>query len=1176
MGSAKHIMAILALTPVLAMAGFVYKTDIEFASTGDFDGDGKADTILVDRATGAFRIGYQTAGTNFSWSRSRATGIESVDSVSIGRILSTNADALVAAGATANRINALSATNQTASTAPLSIFVPGIGPATVVATDIGGTGNTAHADLLVESCLNGVAPYRIHTQRNDGTNFTDRSTSVTNALWSRANSVTIKTGVTDRVAALVESAGTRLELYDLTSGNVSRITFAPVPPGSDYAVGRFTAQPYSQFLTYRPGTSNFVVFPITEGPTGTYAFGSAVTVSLSVAIGQLVVVDGTATNHLLVLATNGTASLYNFNGSNTASLLQTASPSSGMVFSAAAPVGASAFVMLQGRAGSPSQWATVYKFNGSVFTAGTVSVVPAPGDTAGNANVMLFEAEPFVSFDPRKVSSFRVGDWTDRVTLTGTPTNVFVEYEQDSGLVTGLVAAAATNNLGKPESRARYGLANQAGTAFSVFSLEPAIGSEISEVSISPTPGLYQASVLISFTNQPAMPIYYRLALSEPWSTYTSPFYVFTNTTVYYYAQISGSNTKSRVHSAAYTFSSTPANMDADGDGVPDYVEISLGLDPSGSGTDGDGDGLQDIEEILTGTLPTAADSDGDSFDDLTERRGGTDPNNSGSVPTLPITNDVARLGRNSVFDLVLTPRPYDGITSNITLAHTGTALRAYSLGGTFLAYGIVSNQAISGVSVTNPAAILTGIAIDTPLHLTLATSEQHFDIVTPYTNKTIGREVVGIYDTPTGTAFTVDYTYAYGSLGAEATNWIQDARTTYSNLAANVSVRDLGVRETLPALLFERKIGDILYSRGAVTGSLISIFPFRSGDASLERPTLDQITAIGTGSATTTAYNVFTAFTNIRQQVLTSTNVTIVALQNVAKEVYRISSAYNDASPGTYDLPVDVLRKFLATRVLDPAYTNKALLAPITLTRAAAGVTNILASITNRPSASFTLEVRTNSFATSVTTLWTVPSGVPKNLYDSRGEPFWFPATFELIPDTILEVTGYTDITGSGIGDAIEVISITLQTIPVPSRSDADGNLLPDTWELLVFGHTGNDARTDSDGDGYSDLQEYIDGTDPLDNLSAPATHVSLAPPGIRLASIGAVNVDLRWVWPADYQDEFTFGVQSTEALTRSFSNRVGSVSAISSNMSMTVPLDAGNAARFYRLILSLKERAQ
>jgi hypothetical protein len=44
----------------------------------------------------------------------------------------------------------------------------------------------------------------------------------------------------------------------------------------------------------------------------------------------------------------------------------------------------------------------------------------------------------------------------------------------------------------------------------------------------------------------------------------------------------------------------------------------------------------------------------------------------------------------------------------------------------------------------------------------------------------------------------------------------------------------------------------------------------------------------------------------------------------------------------------------------------------------------------------------------------------------------------------------------------------------------DADHNGLPDDWELKHFGRTGVDPNADADADGYTNLEEFLNGTDP------------------------------------------------------------------------------------------------
>lgn len=102
-----------------------------------------------------------------------------------------------------------------------------------------------------------------------------------------------------------------------------------------------------------------------------------------------------------------------------------------------------------------------------------------------------------------------------------------------------------------------------------------------------------------------------------------------------------------------------PGLIDSDGDGIPDgledfdgdmvgnAMEIALGLDPTNPDSNGNGipDGLEDEDrdglglaaEVAAGTSPTSYDTDGDGYPDGTELETGigTDPLNAGSVPAL-------------------------------------------------------------------------------------------------------------------------------------------------------------------------------------------------------------------------------------------------------------------------------------------------------------------------------------------------------------------------------------------------------------------------------------------------------------------------------------------------------------------------------------------------------------
>jgi hypothetical protein len=122
------------------------------AAAGDFDGDGRSDFFLLDPVSGAVRIAYQTAPTEFTWQPAVGSGVSNITGVAVGHILLTNRPALAVTGPDANRVNVLSLTGTPP--VPVTALPAGLGPSALVALDIGGGGSTPHHDLLVATRWN--------------------------------------------------------------------------------------------------------------------------------------------------------------------------------------------------------------------------------------------------------------------------------------------------------------------------------------------------------------------------------------------------------------------------------------------------------------------------------------------------------------------------------------------------------------------------------------------------------------------------------------------------------------------------------------------------------------------------------------------------------------------------------------------------------------------------------------------------------------------------------------------------------------------------------------------------------------------------------------------------------------------------------------------------------------
>ncbi len=146
-----------------------------------------------------------------------------------------------------------------------------------------------------------------------------------------------------------------------------------------------------------------------------------------------------------------------------------------------------------------------------------------------------------------------------------------------------------------------------------------------------------------------------------------------------------------------------------------------------------------------------------------------------------------------------------------------------------------------------------------------------------------------------------------------------------------------------------------------------------------------------------------------------------------------------------------------------------------------------------------------------------------------SNGAPVWREAFAynmrQVLPDQLAEITGAFTLTNAAPGtyslrvgildprtgepgvriqsvgeDANRRIVIGSVTVNDPWLTDTDGDGLPDGWEYQYFGgFTNADPNADSDGDGQSNWEHFISGTDPTNS----ASFFSVAPADIA-AGIG------------------------------------------------------------------------
>jgi len=1111
-GLLRHMAAsalglVVCLTALCARA-FVYETPTEFHASGDFDGDGRADVLLVDKATGGYRIGYQLTTGIVTWAATRAAGIQNVSGLGVGRLTATNRDAFICTAPEANRLNLIDAPGPDSVVLPVPVYIGAIGPNMVGVIDIGGAGNTAFDDLFVGTVWNSSPTLRWSLLRNtNGVEFGMLLTVVAPARGERANRVSLKAGTTNRLGVICRAATDTFRAYELGSGSIVQTFAQALPAGSEYLIERFNpTNLLSQFIYYRAGTRELVVRQVIEDVSGSFSLGPAVVYALDQRIQTVYVIPGGARPRLLVVYAGGyTAEVFDFDGLRQFVSVQQFTADSGQAFTGVGVLGNGHFQLFSGIPGTGlSTRFQTWTYNGATYTAGPAGELPYLGRLSAPGNVLLFRYEPFVTNNPHLVRVLNAGDWTSQFRYTGSPPVVTVTAERYAGTTNGLRNPTVTA-LGPNPPMANFGLVNQYTNIVSVFSLRTPIGDEVSEVKIAPNPGRYNNAIQMTLTTtDPTHLAYYRLGMGS-WQAYSTPVNLFTNVTVQFYAKPTTGYAKSPIQTATYTFAEPPSTLDSDDDGVPDFVELGKGLDPNG-GPDSDGDGYSDLEELIRMTNPLAPDS----------------------APT-----NAPRLEFKTAFDRAVTPRPYDGPANLATYAATGTAMRVYAVQGSLLSAGAVTNLGISGV--TNPACLLTNIIVDPEDRLLVEATELHFDILTANADKRLGRELVGLLPAPRFAPVQVPYSFGGGSLASEANAWIAVASNVWAGLRREISKGDLTVRDTLTAVLVERKLSQILVSRGLSWGTNITLFPFRASDAGRSNVTrslllwLEKETTNGLPG-----WRMQTVYNTISNLVETSTDGNIINLRAVAVEIYDICSTYNNTNPAAFVPPLDELRYFLTHCTYDSNYLARSMLSNF-FASACAGADAILAAVPPRPVTNVVV-VATASVAGQPADGFQIYGGTTSVwLYKEDGSRYDLPDSFGVVPGSLLQVRGYADLTNPPGALALEVISVSLTSIPIASDSDRDGNLLVDTWERLFFG-SGADPFGDWDGDGYQNLQEMFEGSDPRDPLGVPlVTRVRFDLPYVELIRDGE-QIRLRFNWPTPYIGHFLFGVKGSPELDTPF----------------------------------------
>src|ERR1035441_4364227 len=113
-------------------AAFVYESGTEFFSAGDFNGDGIADVLVLDKATGNARVGYRDGNGGLTWSAPLVSGVENATGLGVEHFLQQTNDSIAVTSPGFNQVNLVDLSHTNAAGSPQTFAPMGVGPHSVV------------------------------------------------------------------------------------------------------------------------------------------------------------------------------------------------------------------------------------------------------------------------------------------------------------------------------------------------------------------------------------------------------------------------------------------------------------------------------------------------------------------------------------------------------------------------------------------------------------------------------------------------------------------------------------------------------------------------------------------------------------------------------------------------------------------------------------------------------------------------------------------------------------------------------------------------------------------------------------------------------------------------------------------------------------------------------------
>lgn len=718
------------------------------------------------------------------------------------------------------------------------------------------------------------------------------------------------------------------------------------------------------------------------------------------------------------------------------------------------------------------------------FAAVTVNASP---------NIFFFDESPLATSAARLMAWYGSGS---SVAWASDPKESFTSvqfrawtYLGESG---GLAPSFLSSTFVPDDSRAF--LANQVNSSASISGLG-IFGSQDRNLQTTwaPRPGAYDSLSLIEASFPENASLFLRLDDSQPWRRYEGAFFPEAETLTIQYFLETEDGTKGSIESVRYEFSLRAFNRDSNGDGIPDYVQAALGLDPYGTG-DSDADGASDLDELVAET----------------------DPSDPSDFPATPVGVD-----RGLEETILLTSRNVRNVTWAPGSRGYVDRVIGPRLGSAAVADGL-DHAELNNILIAQPEKLLA-----------LSTDLIHF---CQRDTGTLATGLENLYLLPVGAKNNLDLGVSYtgGPISEAAGLWL--AALEGSSLGGTATARqvDLTVGATAFALAMEYAFEKELKQRGYLAGDgQLTLFPNRSGDGRWSN-----LEGIAANVRLVNADPTFTAPALLADLNLEASfeqaELSFADFSEWQAFVEYVNEQFllAELTPIVGANPVDLLRSVLRGGAMPEALMETLLIDAEVAISAAREAGDLRDSFVREQIEVFDLTL--NSAADAGCLIARNVFAQVYSLFDEAGDRFVSSKTVDLLPGTAIRVFAIRRPAWNACsGIALEVRSLQVRELPGLLANDADRNLLDDNWELFWLGSSGNDPFANVDGSGYSLLQKFLGGhsaDDPEDLPSEPIA--DLGAPDIAITLTAPNEVTLNWEWPGVYSDLIQFKLLQSDDL--------------------------------------------